>query len=134
MPRSLEPNSRLVFVLACDQDKPKETQPRLIGRTLTLGKQRGLLRAMDSLRSASTADERIDTALDAAMVVLTGWENMVDTDTGQAIPFSRESLQDVLCIEEIIEVLEFAAIGGRLNADDRKKSESPHSSSVENFA
>lgn len=130
MPRSLEPNSRLVFVLECDKDKTP--QPRAFGRTLSISQSRSLMRAMDAMRSATTADARIDTALDAVMTVVTGWENMIDPDTGEAILFSREALERVYSIDELAEILNAAAGDGRLTADERKKSESQPSSHVEN--
>lgn len=130
MPRSLEPGSRLVFVLECDRDKTP--QPRAFGRTLSIGQSRGLMRAMDAMRSATTADARIDTALDAVMTVVTGWENMIDPDTGEAILFSREAMERVYSIDELAEILNAAAGDGRLTADERKKSESQASSTVEN--
>ena len=110
MPRSLDPSSRLTFVLKCDVDKPKESQPRIFARTLTLNQQRKLMKAMVSLRGANDPDAQIEAGLDAAEVCLTGWENMTDPATGEAIPFSRETIGDVLSIEELAEVFE-AVIG-----------------------
>lgn len=132
MPRSLEPNSRLVFVLECDKDK--SLQPRAFGRTLSISQSRKLINVMSSLREASTIDAKLDASIDAAMSVLSGWENMIDPDTGQEIPFSRESLADVYSIEELIEILNLASGDGRLSADERKKSESQPSLAVESCA
>ena len=121
MPRSLEPNSRLVFVLECDRDKTP--QPRAFGRTLSISQSRKLMAAMESMRKATTVDDRIENILDAAMSVITGWENMTDPNTGEAIPFTRENLADVYSIDELTEILGLAAGDGRLTADERKKSE-----------
>ena len=132
MPRSLEPNSRIVFVLECDKDK--SPQPRAFGRTLSISQSRKLINVMSSLREASTIDAKLDASIDAAMSVLSGWENMIDPDTGAEIPFSRESLADVYSIEELIEILNLASGDGRLSADERKKSESQPSSDVESCA
>lgn len=132
MPRSLEPNSRIVFVLECDRDK--SPQPKAFGRTLSISQTRKLISAMTSLQHATTLDQKLDTAIDAAMAVLTGWEHMTDPTTGDAIPFSRDALADVYSIDELTEILSIAAGDGRLNADERKKSESQHSSVVESCA
>ena len=132
MPRSLEPGSRLVFVLACDRDK--DPQPRAFGRTLSISQSRKLMSAMNAMKDAKTVDQQIDTALDAAMTVLTGWENMVDPDTGETIPFCREALADVYAVDELTEILSIAAGDGRLTADERKKSESQPSSPAESCA
>jgi len=128
MPRSLDPNSRLTFVLACDVDKPRESQPRIFARTLTLNQQRKLMRAMASLRGAGgDPDLQIDAALDAAEVCLTGWENMADSATGEPIAFSREAIGDVLSIDELVEVFEAVIGSAKPTEDDQKKLELPHS-------
>lgn len=125
MPKSLDPSSRLTMVLACDVDKPPETQPRIFARTLTLNQQRKLIAAMDRMRN--TPDGKIDAALDAAEICLTGWENMTDPATGQAIIFSRETIGDVLNIDELIEVFNAVMSSGSASASDKKKSELPPS-------
>ena len=132
MPRSLEPGSRIVFVLACDRDK--DPQPRAFGRTLSISQSRKLMSAMGAMKDAKTVDQQIDTAIDAAMVVLTGWENMIDPQTGDAIPFNRAALAEVYAIDELTEILSIAAGDGRLTADERKKSESQPSSPAESCA
>lgn len=128
MPKSLDPGSRVVFVLASDADKPKATQPRFIGRTLTVRQTRELIAAMDGLRNADDAATQIDAATAAMQACITGWENMVDPDTGQPIPFSSDALADVLSLEEMIEIMNALASGGTLTVDEQKKSGSPRSS------
>ena len=125
MPRSLDPNSKLTFVLACDVDKPPQTQPRIFARTLTLNQQRRLMSAMKRLKTDSDPDAKIEAGLDAAEVCITGWENMTDPHTGEAIAFSREAIGDVLSIDELVEVFEAVISFAKPNGDDQKKSESP---------
>ena len=121
MPRSLDPSSRLTMVLACDVDKPRETQPRIFARTLTLNQQRKLMAAMARMQTAS-ADEKIDAALDAAEICLTGWENMT-SQNGEAIKFSREAIGDVLSMEELAEVFSAVSGAGKASASEKKESE-----------
>ena len=123
MPRSLDPSSRLTMVLACDVDKPRETQPRIFARTLTLNQQRKLMAAMSRMQTAS-ADEKIEAALDAAEICLTGWENMTD-HSGVAIIFSREAIGDVLSMEELAEVFAAVSGAGRASVSEKKESELP---------
>ncbi len=130
MPRSLEPGLRIVFVLECDNDKTP--QPKAFGKSLNISQARKLMSSMDAMKKAASSDAKIECAIDAAMSVLTGWENMTDPDTGFEIPFSRESLQEVYSIEELTEILSIAAGDGRLSADDRKKSALPVSSAAVN--
>jgi hypothetical protein len=127
MPKSLEPNSRITMVLACDADKPPESQPRIFARTLTLNQQRKVMRALRAMQEASgDPDKMIDAALDAAEVCLTGWENMTDPTTGDPIPFGRDTIGDVLSIEEMTEVFDAVISSGKASPGDQKKSESPH--------
>ncbi len=130
MPRSLEPGLRIVCVIECDKDKTP--QPKAIGKSLNISQARKLMSSMDAMKKATTSDTKIECAIDAAMSVLIGWENMTDPDTGFDIPFGRESLQEVYSIEELTEILSIAAGDGRLSADDRKKSVLPVSSAVVN--
>mgnify|MGYP000485215008 CR=1 FL=1 len=127
MPRSLDPSSRLTFVLSCDVDKPRETQPRIFARTLTLNQQRKLMTAMDRMRTAANADDKISAAIDAAEVCLIGWENMTDPETGTSIIFGRETIGDVLSIDELAEVFEAVTSAAKPSWSDKKKSESPPS-------
>lgn len=125
MPRSLDPSSRLTMVLACDVDKPPKTQPRIFARTLTLNQQRKLMSAMARMQTA-TADEKIDAALDAAELCLTGWENMTGQN-GEAIQFSREAIGDVLSMEELAEVFTAVSGAGKASVSEKKESELPPS-------
>jgi len=123
MPRSLDPSSRLTMVLACDVDKPRETQPRIFARTLTLNQQRKLMAAMSRMQTAS-ADEKIEAALDAAEICLTGWENMTGQN-GESIKFSRDAIGDVLSMEELAEVFAAVSSSGRASVSEKKESELP---------
>ena len=127
MPKSLEPSSRITMVLACDADKPVEVQPRIFARTLTLNQQRKVMRALRTMQNSNgEPDKIIDAALDAAEVCLTGWENMADPATGDPILFSRDTIGDVLSIEEMTEVFDAVISSGKASPGDQKKSESPH--------
>lgn len=124
MPRSLDPSSRITMVLACDLDKPREIQPRIFARTLTLNQQRKLMAAMSRMKTGN--GDNIEAAIDAAEICLTGWENMIDPSTGDDIKFSRDTIGDVLSIEELAEVFTAVTSAGSMSAEDKKKSESPH--------
>jgi hypothetical protein len=121
MPRSLDPSSRLTMVLAGDVDKVP--QPRIFARTLTLNQQRKLMAAMDRMKTAANADDKISSAIDAAEVCLIGWENMTNPDDGTAIVFSRETIGDVLSIDELAEVFEAVTSAAKPSVIDKKKSE-----------
>ena len=129
MPRSLDPNSKITMVLACDQDKPAETRPEIYAKAPTLGTQRVLVRLLAKFRSGMKIEEYdsiADDLLDAAEMCLTGWKN-IPTE------FSRKGIEDVLNLEEIAEVIGFLA-SASASVDDKKKSELPRSSGAVNSA
>lgn len=115
MPRSLDPNARLVMVLACDVDKPQETQPRIFAKAPTLNQQRKLISTLSTLDSGNVL-EQFDSIIDVAALLLTGWENI-------PVEFSRDTIGDVLNLEEIVEVLTFLVSSTQPTAADKKKSE-----------
>lgn len=123
MPKSLDPSSRITMVLACDQDKPEETQPRIFARTLTLNQQRQMMVAMHQMQTTATPEAKIDAALDTAEICLTGWENMVDPESGEAITFSREAIGNVLSMDELAEVFSYVTEVSTTSLEDKKKSE-----------
>jgi hypothetical protein len=123
MPKSLDPNSKLTFVLACDVDKPIETQPRIFARVLTINQQRKLVASMQSMRSDGDTAATFEAALDAAEICLVGWQNMIDPATGEPIPFSRDTIGDVLTVDELVEVFDAVIGSTKPSAGDQKKSE-----------
>jgi hypothetical protein len=124
MQRSLEPNTRITMALARDADKPIEDQPRIFARTLAMNRQRRLMAAMQAMKNAGgDVDKLFDAALDAAEICLTGWENMVDPETGGPLPFSREAIGEVFSIDDMSEIFEAVISSAKVDAGDKKKSE-----------
>jgi hypothetical protein len=122
MPRSLDPKSKLTLVLACDVDK--NPQPKIFAKTPTLNEQRKLVTLLQSLGGGDIAAS-MDALLDAAAMCLTGWENI-------PVEFSRETIGDVLTLDELVEVFTFLAASTSATADDKKKSELQPSCDVVN--
>jgi len=112
------------MVLACDVDK--FPQPKLFAKTPTINQQRKLVTVLGSLEKGNLI-ESFDAILDAAALLITGWENI-------PIEFTRDAIGDVLSMEEIVEVISFLVSASHATADDKKKSESPHSLDVANSA
>jgi hypothetical protein len=123
--RLLRPKDRIVFTFPDDADLPVSERPKLIGKVLSVADAR----QMASMKDA-TGGSSIDRIIEAAMVGLSGWENVNHPTTGEPIPFSSEALATWLTIDELLEVIAF--LTGRLTVDERKKSESPQSSDVAN--
>jgi hypothetical protein len=126
MPKSLDRDDRIVFVLRSDADKPRDIQPRLIGSVLTLGKQKQLSKALASMKTAD-AEGKLNAAIDAVMVCLSGWENF-------GREFSLEALEDLLTINEINEIIDAIVTTFTASGDELKKSASPPTSAAASFA
>lgn len=117
MPRSLDPNSKLTMVLACDVDKTP--QPKIFAKAPTLNQQRKLIGLIETLQGGSVQSQ-FDAIMDAAYSCLTGWENI-------SVEFSRDAIGDVLSLEELMEVFGFLVTASSASVDDKKKSELPPS-------
>jgi hypothetical protein len=126
MPKSLDRDDRIVFVLKSDAGKPRDIQPRLIGSVLTLGKQKQLSKALSSTKTED-AEGKLNAAIDAVMVCLSGWENF-------GREFSREALEDILTINEINEIIDAIVTTFTASGDELKKSASPPTSAAASFA
>jgi len=131
MPRSLDPKKPIVFVLASDIDKPKETQPRFIGHHLDKRAGMELLDAFQCLQVLMAEQtgvierlKKVDTAATAAlMLCLDGWENMIDPSTGEHMEFNEKNLSRVLQLDEQMEALSHWMETFVASVDDKKKSE-----------
>jgi hypothetical protein len=113
MPRSLDPSAKLTMVLAADLDKVP--QPKIFAKQPTLNQQRKLIGVISSLSSGNLL-EQFDAIIDAAATMLTGWENI-------PVEFSRDTIGDVLSLEELVEVLSCLVSASSATVDDKKKSE-----------
>ena len=124
MPRSLDPNSKISFVLACDVDKPEAVRPVIYGQPLSLSQQRRLGKALEGMR-LTDADARFEAALDAADVCLIGWKNMIDPTTGEQIPFTRENVGEILDASELAEIFNAIMSDAKASMEDKKKLDLP---------
>lgn len=110
------------MVLASDQYLPPESQPKFFARVLSVRQAEELQDKRDQGGKKSLA-----IALEVLMEFLTGWENMTHPDTGEPLDFNVENLKEVLTIDELHEVVDFAVGTIKPTGDDQKKSESPPS-------
>ncbi len=101
------------MVLACDVDKTP--QPKIFAKAPTLNQQRKLIGLMSSLNGADLVGQ-FDAIVDAAAMCLTVWENI-------PVEFSRDTIGDVLSLEELVEVFGFL-IGATVPTATTKKSQS----------
>ena len=121
MPRSLDPNCKLWMALACDIGKTP--LPRIGARPLTGAQEIQLAKLMHDI-GGMTPPEAMQATIEAAAICIREWENMIDPDSGETIPFNKENIPKVLCMEERCEVIAWLMNGAKPSPEDKKKSES----------
>lgn len=122
MPKLLKPNAQLTLVLQCDQDEPADKMPKFFARSLSVDASTEMLRAVQAMDDA-VPSEKPSLALDCVMHFLTGWQHMIDPNTGTVIEFNRENLGKILTFDELQEVIGFAMSSFLPDTEDKKKSE-----------
>lgn len=131
MPVAIDPNARVRFVL--ESDKGKSPEPAFFVRPLTMRVWRKLADTTDEMLKATEGNVAANKLIEAIKIGLVGWEGIVDAK-GNDIPFDPDKLEDIIDVDEAKELLDAVQDAGRLAREDKKKSESPPSSSMENSA
>lgn len=116
MPLKLEPNQTFDVCLDIDKDKPADTRPVFEVRVLSVREQRKISAALEKAMQAETTDGYYDGLVDLIDDVVTGWRNM-----GQ--DYSKEALEDVLVHVEMRELLAKIQVGQAMTEDEKKSSE-----------
>ena len=118
MPVFLEPDQKFPVVLASDKDKPVESRPTFFARSQSMRGQRRISVVLDRLTDDKevTASQLFDDVIEALGGVLTGWQNM-----GQ--PYTKEALEDVLSYTEARELLRLVAYNQHVTPEEKKSSE-----------
>jgi hypothetical protein len=118
MPVFLEPDQKFPIVLECDKTKPIESRPTFYAKSQSMRGQRRIAAVLDRLTEDKevTADQLFDDAVEALGSVLTGWVNM-----GQ--PYTKEALEDVLSYAEARELLRLVSYNQHVTLEEKKSSE-----------
>lgn len=120
MPKSLEPGARIPIVLKSDQGK--KPCPTFFSRSLSVRAFRDLLETLATISESDDKTTQTMLALDQVCSAIVGWENMIDPDTKQPIPFSKEKLTEVIDLMEAIELMEHITKGNVPSEEEQKKS------------
>lgn len=124
MSRTLEPGVRFSIVLDWDKDKPPETQPRFLYRSVN-GRQFRRMFALEKMKGTTDNETMLAGLYEQAAFGLVGWENMFDPDTGEAIPFNKADLDLVVDPIEAGELIAKMMDAAKTTPEDKKKLESP---------
>jgi hypothetical protein len=134
MPLALEPGGRYPVVLESDADKPADSRPTFYFRALSGRKWREAARISDGLERHKDSFVAIEQLYDALLWGLVDWENMIDPDTGEPIPFDPAELDAILQPPEAAELVPKMLGVGQLTRAERKNSASPRSSNTASCA
>ena len=124
MPRALEPNRLISIVLSGDKDT--DPTPTFYARALSVRAFTGIIDAFTAIKESKDAAQQLTLAMAQICKCIVDWDNMIDPDTGDPIPFSQDALSEVLDLMECLELMEALTKGAQLNADEEKKLTSPH--------
>ena len=127
MPKALDPSYRFAAVL--ESDKDQANPPTFYFRAANGREWRKILELEDG---AKTSAERIDCVFAQLRLTLVDWKHLIDPATGQPIPFDAAELDCILGVYEADELLGLVLKQARLGVDDKKKSDEPPSSNLEN--
>jgi hypothetical protein len=93
------------------------------------------------LSGPKSFDALVTSLTELAKLFIVGWENVVDpfslSDANgdrQPLAFSLDEIATPLAFEDLMEIMNIAVSTFIASADDKKKSESPHSSDAANSA
>lgn len=117
MPRALEPDVTFDVVLESDRDKPSDSRPTFVYRSLTCREWSKAAGFFDHA-SGLTAAEFVEQIVEVASIGLVGWRNM-------GIEFDKSKLLDVVTPAEARELLQRSVNGAVPDPEAKKNSESP---------
>lgn len=129
MPKLLDPESKIRLVL--DGDVGKSPEPAFFSRPLSVASFRRTVECLQGVAENAADSKNAAAVFDFLRERITGWENMIDPETGERLQFSHEKLEEILALDEAVELVSKISAGGRLSTDERKKSESLHSSETD---
>lgn len=123
MPRALDTDVTFPVVLDYDKDKPKESQPTFVFRSLSSREWAKANGFYERMEGCADSDALKDELCKAATVGLVGWRGM--TRDGKAIEFNPEALQDIVTIQEVRELLDKSLRGNIPDPEAKKNSDLP---------
>lgn len=121
MPRCLDPGADVHLWCEYDAATPEDKRPTFTFRVLSMRDWRVLKEA--------EAGKRVDAVRSVLTKDIVGWKNVVDRE-GNAIPFNRDELEDLLSDDDAVDLMEKLGV----SSTDKKKLESQPSTNVESSA
>ena len=124
MPYLSEPGARFAVVLACDRDKPPESQTRFWYEARSARDFRKLLEADAALDRATDTATYCDRLFALLRERLVDWENVRDPDAPATLAFDPSRLEDILDLWEARDMVAAIATAQTLDYASKKNSAS----------
>lgn len=117
MPRFCKPDVRYKIVL--DEDEDVEPQPYFVCRSVSMDQHRKIAETIDR-QNVDTVEEYFNSNVEALLLVVVGWENIVDPSTNEKIEFSEPAVRKVLTAKEVMELLRKALFNDAVSLEEKK--------------
>lgn len=116
MPLFLEPEQRFPIVLDSDKDKPAATRPTFYAKSQSMRSQRKLFEEINSVFDweNKTTEQIFAESKETLFKNLLGWANMGGYE------FSLESIEEVLSLQEVREILRKISTNQHVGPEEKK--------------
>jgi hypothetical protein len=121
MSSKCDPRGKIHIWLSCFDGIP-DGRPEFIYRRLSTAECDRMAAEYEAV--SDDAKSRRAKVIEIAAIGLLDWENQVDAESGELIPFSLERFRDVINHFEADELIGRRMLGGQLALLDKKKYES----------
>lgn len=119
MPIALEPGKRWPIVL--DSDKGMNPEPTFYARALSLREQSAV---DDVLSGAKDKSRKVKDVFaehfETLKKFLLGWDNMVDANTGKAVPYDVNELDNIIDFVQAREILTKMLVNEHVTLEEKK--------------
>jgi hypothetical protein len=117
MPRFCKPDVKYKIVL--DEDQDVEPQPYFVCRSVSMDQHWKIAETIDR-QNVDTVEQYFNSNVEALLLVLIGWENIVDPSTNEEVKFSEAAIRKVLTAREVMELLRKALFNDAVTLDEKK--------------
>ncbi len=124
--RKFDPRQPYKVCLPDFDDVPVSERPSYTYRRVSGSQFFVLQDALDSVGNESDASyrDRVGILYDACRMGLVDWDNQIDLDTGEPLPFDAAKLEQTMDHFEVMRLLQRRMQHASISADDKKKSAS----------
>lgn len=121
MSLAADPNQTFEYSLVEDMKLPQEQRPVFLIKFLTTRQWRQLVEFREKIKNITSGEEMNMAVIEQVKPYIRGWRNVKNPDSGEAVSFSPDKIEDVLSIENMYELISAENNRQFLTAEDKKK-------------